>query len=349
MYAPGGTGLDGNAHLEPQKQREAEERAAEEAERERKAEEERRAALLRAQQEEERATARAVADEARQRLGPIWESAGAGEEGVWRVEVKEGAEWGGKVAVEGGGVERGVVVRVEYNRAGRPLAGAGEVWLHAGVNGWQGGVTVVEKLERATNEDGDWWAVEVALNWVFADGPVGKAGAWDNNSRRDFAGRIGGAEMIEALFEGMGAECLQRLEKEREEREAKEADEVSEKRVLGWVMVERIEALFVGMELECLLRLEEEREDRDEKEAEEAARRAEVKAAMKARTKAAFLQSQAHVFFTEPAEPRAGEAVRVYYNPSGTALQGREKVWMRGSFNSETVQNRPPPYPRPLR
>ncbi|CAI7814296.1 unnamed protein product [Closterium sp. NIES-54] len=276
--------------LNEQKQREAEERTAEEAERERKAEEERRAALLRAQQEEERATAQAVADEARQRLGPIWESAGAGEEGVWRLEVKEGAE---------GEVERGLVVRVDYNRAGRPLAGAGEVWLHAGVNGWQGGVTVVEKLERVNNEDGDWWAVEVslpqdavALNWVFADGPVGKAGAWDNNSRRDFAGRIGDAMRIEALFEGMAAECLQRLEQEREERDAKEA--------------------------------------------EEAARRAEIKAAMKARTKAVFLQSQAHVFFTEPAEPRAGEAVRVYYNPSGTALQGREKVWMRGSFNRWT-------------
>ncbi|CAI5509110.1 unnamed protein product [Closterium sp. Naga37s-1] len=296
----GGMGEDEfERFLNEQKQREAEERAAEEAERERKAEEERRAALLRAQQEEERATARAVADEARQRLGPIWENAGAGEEGVWRLEVKEGAEWGGKVAGEGGGVEKGVVVRVEYNRAGRPLAGAGEVWLHAGVNGWQGGVSVVEKLECVNNEDGDWWAVEVALpqdavalNWVFADGPVGKAGAWDNNSRRDFAGRIGDAEQIEALFEGMAAECLQRLEKEREERDAKEA--------------------------------------------EEAARRAEIKAAMKARTKAVFLQSQAHVFFTEPAEPRAGEAVRVYYNPSGTALQGREKVWMRGSFNRWT-------------
>ncbi|CAI5948364.1 unnamed protein product [Closterium sp. NIES-65] len=311
----GGMGEDEfERFLNEQKQREAEERAAEEAERERKAEEERRAALLRAQQEEERATARAVADEARQRLGPIWENARAGEEGVWRLEVKEGAEWGGKVAGEGGGVEKGVVVRVEYNRAGRPLAGAGEVWLHAGVNGWQGGVSVVEKLECVNNEDGDWWAVEVtlpqaavalnrlfavalpqdavALNWVFADGPVGKAGAWDNNSRRDFAGRIGDAEQIEALFEGMAAECLQRLEKEREERDAKEA--------------------------------------------EEAARRAEIKAAMKARTKAVFLQSQAHVFFTEPAEPRAGEAVRVYYNPSGTALQGREKVWMRGSFNRWT-------------
>ncbi|GJP76945.1 hypothetical protein CLOP_g7390 [Closterium sp. NIES-67] len=197
-------------------------------------------------------------------------------------------------------VKRGVVVRLEYNRAGRPLAGAGAVWVHAGVNGWQSGVSVVEELKCDNNEDGgDWWAVEVslpsdavALNWVFADGPVGKAGVWDNNNRRDFAGRIGGAERMEALFAGMEEECLRGLERAREEREAKEA--------------------------------------------EEAARRAEVKAAMKGRTKAAFLQSQAHVFFTQPAEPRAGEVVQVFYNPSSTALQGRERVWMRGSFNRWT-------------
>ncbi|CAI5975249.1 unnamed protein product, partial [Closterium sp. NIES-64] len=360
----GGMGEDEfERFLNEQKQREAEERAAEEAERERKAEEERRAALLRAQQEEERATARAVADEARQRLGPIWENAGAGEEGVWRLEVKEGAEWGGKVAGEGGGVEKGVVVRVEYNRAGRPLAGAGEVWLHAGVNGWQGGVSVVEKLECVNNEDGDWWAVEVtlpqaavalnrlfavalpqdavALNWVFADGPVGKAGAWDNNSRRDFAGRIGDAEQIEALFEGMVAECLQRLEKEREERDAKEAEEAARRAEIKAAMKARTKAVFLQSQAhvfftEPAIPTPFSLPFLPSHHSQQAARRAEIKAAMKARTKAVFLQSQAHVFFTEPAEPRAGEAVRVYYNPSGTALQGREKVWMRGSFNRWT-------------
>ena len=57
---------------------------------------------------------------------------------------------------------------------------------------------------------------------------------------------------------------------------------------------------------------------------------------MKARTKEAFLQSQAHVFYTEPAEPRAGESVRVFYNPNNTVLHGRERVWMRGSFNRWT-------------
>ena len=68
----------------------------------------------------------------------------------------------------------------------------------------------------------------------------------------------------------------------------------------------------------------------------QAKRREERKAAMKARTKEAFLQSQAHVFYTEPAEPRAGESVRVFYNPNNTVLHGRERVWMRGSFNRWT-------------
>ncbi|GJP84436.1 hypothetical protein CLOP_g14493 [Closterium sp. NIES-67] len=93
---------------------------------------------------------------------------------------------------------------------------------------------------------------------------------------------------------------------------------------------------FDALEETVLARLEKERIEREEREAKEAVRRGELKAAMKRRTKEAFLQSQAHVFFTEPAEPRAGETVRVFYNPSNTVLHGRQNVWMRGSFNRWT-------------
>lgn len=53
-------------------------------------------------------------------------------------------------------------VRLVYNRSYRPLCFAGEVWVHAGVNGWQDGVSIVRQLEKDTSvpEEGNWYSVE---------------------------------------------------------------------------------------------------------------------------------------------------------------------------------------------
>ncbi|CAI5473010.1 unnamed protein product [Closterium sp. Yama58-4] len=273
--------------LNERKREEAEREAAEEAERERRAEEERRAAKLKAQQEAERKQARDMANDARNRLGEMRRTCGTSLEGVWRLEEVARAEGGERV------------VRLLYNRAGRPLAGSGAVWVHGGVNGWQDGLSATGELKPDNQDNGDWWSVQltlpadaVVLNWVMADGPVGKAGAYDNNGRKDFAASVGSDDEARALFDELEERLLAKLERERIERE--------------------------------------------EREAKEAARRQEMKLAMKRRTKEAFLQSQAHVFYTEPADPRAGETVRVFYNPQNTVLHGRQNVWMRGSFNRWT-------------
>ncbi|CAI5485485.1 unnamed protein product [Closterium sp. Naga37s-1] len=358
--------------LNERKREEAEREAAEEAERERRAAEERRVAKLKAQQEAERKQARDMANDARNRLGEMRRTCGTSLQGVWRVEEVGRTEGGERV------------VRLLYNRAGRPLARSGAVWVHGGVNGWQDGLSATGELKADNQENGDWWSVEcecfitppftcnvarslrqrclpsyshpppspspssssyfpslipqapvpsrlpcisplfrpilspcpphsprilppiprsplppvtlpadaVVLNWVMADGAVGKAGAYDNNGRKDFAASVGSDEDARRLF-----------------------DELEER---------------------LLVKLETERIAREEREAKEEVRRQEAKRAMKRRTMETFLQSQAHVFFTEPAEPRAGETVRVFYNPQNTVLHGRHDVWMRGSFNRWT-------------
>lgn len=49
-----------------------------------------------------------------------------------------------------------------------------------------------------------------------------------------------------------------------------------------------------------------------------------------------FLQSQKHIFYTEPSKVEAGNSVAVFYNPSNTVLNGKSEVWIRCSFNRWT-------------
>ncbi|CAI7775872.1 unnamed protein product [Closterium sp. NIES-54] len=400
--------------LNERKREEAEREAAEEAERERRAAEERRVAKLKAQQEAERKQARDMANDARNRLGEMRRTCGTSLQGVWRVEEVGRTEGGERV------------VRLLYNRAGRPLARSGAVWVHGGVNGWQDGLSATGELKPDNQENGDWWSVQfppsvpsplhlsplsanpiskppslspyspahprsplppvtlpadaVVLNWVMADGAVGKAGAYDNNGRKDFAASVGSDEDARRLFDDLEERLLVKLETERiarEEREAKEQahsetycfacasltttllplhplplpthssphappltggeaeggkagnvaahhenlNAVAEPHCLSILLPHRAFAAFLSLPLHTH---------------SQEVRRQEAKRAMKRRTMETFLQSQAHVFFTEPAEPRAGETVRVFYNPQNTVLHGRQDVWMRGSFNRWT-------------
>lgn len=67
--------------------------------------------------------------------------------------------------------------------------------------------------------------------------------------------------------------------------------------------------------------------------------RQEMKVLMKAKTMEVFFQSQAHIFYTEPAVVRAGEDVTIFYNPSNTVLNGKPEVYIRGSFNRWTYRH----------
>ena len=42
---------------------------------------------------------------------------------------------------------------------------------------------------------------------------------------------------------------------------------------------------------------------------------------------------QRQVLFTMPIRPKAGQTVKVYYNPDVTPLRGRPEAWLRGGWN----------------
>ena len=46
---------------------------------------------------------------------------------------------------------------------------------------------------------------------------------------------------------------------------------------------------------------------------------------------------QRQVLFTMPIRPRAGQNVKVYYNPDATPLRGRPEAWLRGGWNRLAV------------
>uniref|UniRef100_A0ACD5ZXS8 Uncharacterized protein n=1 Tax=Avena sativa TaxID=4498 RepID=A0ACD5ZXS8_AVESA len=168
--------------------------------------------------------------------------------------------------------------------------------MHGGYNNWTDGLSIVERLVKCNDKDGDWWYADViqpenalVLDWVFADGPPGNARSYDNNGRRDFHA------------------------------------------ILPNNMTE--EGYWVQEEQNIYARLLQERREHEEAIKRKAERSAKMKAEMKAKTMRRFLLSQKHIVYTEPLEIRAGTTVDVLYNPSNTVLSGKPEVWFRCSFN----------------
>ncbi len=80
-------------------------------------------------------------------------------------------------------------VKIVYRPANRPLAAAGQVYLHAGRNGWQDRITPRPAMVR----NGDAWETTIPvlpgtamLDLVFTSAPEGGAGTWDNNGGADW-------------------------------------------------------------------------------------------------------------------------------------------------------------------
>ncbi|HMP73778.1 MAG TPA: carbohydrate-binding protein, partial [Kiritimatiellia bacterium] len=76
-------------------------------------------------------------------------------------------------------------VTITYNPSGRPLAGANQVYIHIGYNGWQG----VQVPNPPMNQQGSSWTYTYTpvpgtevLNFVFNNGD----GTWDNNNGADW-------------------------------------------------------------------------------------------------------------------------------------------------------------------
>ncbi len=80
-------------------------------------------------------------------------------------------------------------ITITYNPAGRNLAGASQVYLHCGRNGWQNRITPRPAM---TLSDGKWthtisaWPGTTVLDAVFTSAPEVGSGTWDNNSGQDW-------------------------------------------------------------------------------------------------------------------------------------------------------------------
>ncbi|KAJ0960916.1 hypothetical protein J5N97_001214 [Dioscorea zingiberensis] len=162
-----------------EKRKELERLAAEQAERERQAEEERQKEAEKAAIDSDRAQAKLDVEKKRESLQKAMQLAKISEENVWRIEPSA--------------FKSGDRVCLFYNRSFRPLSQATEIWIHGGHNNWIEGLSIVERLLRSDEKDGDWWYAQVSIpdralvvDWVFADGPPQKAKVYDNNNRLDF-------------------------------------------------------------------------------------------------------------------------------------------------------------------
>jgi len=268
--------------LVKQKQRKLEIVATEEAERRTQTKEQRQKKEERAAAEAVRAQVKAEIEMKKKKLNNMLSSARTSADNLWYIEASTDT--------------RGDTVRLYYNRNSTPLVHSTQIWMHGGYNNWTDGLSIVERLAKCNDKDGDWWYADViqpenalVLDWVFADGPPGNARSYDNNGRRDFHA------------------------------------------ILPNNMTE--EGYWVQEEQNIYARLLQERREQEEAIKRKAERSAKMKAEMKAKTMRRFLLSQKHIVYTEPLEIRAGTTVDVLYNPSNTVLNGKPEVWFRCSFN----------------
>lgn len=190
-------------------------------------------------------------------------------------------------------------VKIYYNRESRPLASSSNIWIHGGYNNWQDALSIVHKLAYDNAEDGDWWSAEVE---------VPKRAFVLNWVFAD--GPPGNAKVYDNNnYQDFHATVPESIPEE-----------------LFWAEEENF--LF--------LKLQQERQKIEDAARRKAEKMQQLKAEMKQKTKKRFLDSQKHIFYTEPMEVQAGKSVTVFYNPSNTVLNGKAEVWIRCSFNRWT-------------
>ncbi|XP_024983157.1 starch synthase 3, chloroplastic/amyloplastic-like isoform X1 [Cynara cardunculus var. scolymus] len=268
-----------------EKRRELERLAREQAERERQAEEQRRIESEKASSEADRAQARDEAERRRGILQEVLKKAVKFVDNTWYIEPTE--------------FKGGDMVKLYYNNNVGPLSNAKDIWIHGGYNNWKDGLSIVEKLDKSVEKDGDWWYADVVvpsrslvLDWVFADGSPQHATLYDNNLRQDFHAVV----------------------------------PLSIPQDLFWAEEEH----------EIYKKLQNERRLREEEVRAKAEKTARIRAETKERTMKTFLLSQKNIVYTDPLDVQAGGLVTVYYNPTNTVLNGKPEVWFRCSFNRWT-------------
>ena len=82
---------------------------------------------------------------------------------------------------------------------------------------------------------------------------------------------------------------------------------------------------FQDLTTEMLAKVEAERVKKE--------KRARAKAEAKAKAHEVTLKQREHVLYTVPAQPKAGESVKLYYNPNNTSLSGSKSIYVIGGWN----------------
>eukprot|EP00249_Psilotum_nudum_P022055 c28356_g1_i1 orf=2-3733(+) len=203
---------DFDDYLTEEKRKEAERLSAEQLQKEQKYAEEQRQAQKIAAEKADRAEAKRQVSEQREKARRVLQKAVRTVEGLWKFEPFD--------------FQGGDIVKLFYNRACRSLASSDEIWIHGGYNNWQETVSIVGKLSTSNTEGGDWWSIDVAvpehayvLNWVFADGPPGKAIVYDNNYYQDFHALVPNGVPDDFYWDEVEQQIFKKISKERHERE----------------------------------------------------------------------------------------------------------------------------------
>lgn len=289
--------LDFEDFLLEEKHKELKKIAAEQAEKERIAEEQRKIEAEKAASEADRAQAREEVAKRQELFDKMVKHAVKSVENVWYFEPSDFK-----------GMDK---VRLFYNRKSGPLVHAENIWIHGGYNNWIDGVSIVAKLAKSEELDGDWWYAEVVvpdralvLDWVLSNGLPQRATIYDNNRRQDFHAIV----------------------------------PLSVPGELYWVEEEH----------RIYQKLQKDRRLREETNRAKAIKTARMKEETKERTLRTFLLSQRHIVYTDPLEVLAGGTVTVFYNPANTILNGKPETWFRCSFNRWTHRRGPLPPQRML-
>ncbi|CAL9751187.1 unnamed protein product [Musa acuminata subsp. burmannicoides] len=186
--------------------------AAEQAEKERQAEEQRQKEAEKVASEADRAQAKVEVERKKRGFNHVMKLASNSAHHIWHIEPS---------LFKGG--DR---VRLYYNRSCRPLSHAAEIWIHGGFNNWDEGLSIIEKLSHSEKRDGDWWFADVAvpgralvLDWVFADGPPGKAIVYDNNNLQDFHATVPKSIPVEVSWVEEENQIYRKLQEDRRSKE----------------------------------------------------------------------------------------------------------------------------------
>jgi hypothetical protein len=129
--------------LVKQKQRELEMVAVEEAERRTQTVEQRRKKEEMAAAEAVRAQVKAEIEMKKNKLHNMLSLAKTSADNLWYIEASTDT--------------RGAIVRLYYNRNSTPLVHSTQIWMHGGYNNWTDGLSIVERLVKSNEKDGDWW------------------------------------------------------------------------------------------------------------------------------------------------------------------------------------------------